>query len=111
MVVNMYLPLFLGAKGNFFAIYLSFENAILLIMSIRLFLKRKQLAMIKKESPVVSYLWYYFVFGIMLLGLINANLGLASREKMMYIPQFALVYFIVDNYCKNKKINIKTGFK
>jgi hypothetical protein len=94
MFANLFMPLFFYAH-NFTGLVASFENCALLIFSWKFLMRIKIWKRLNKSYSLLSYLLYFFFSGIGLLGLMNTNLGLASREKLMYLPAFLIVMFLV----------------
>ncbi|MDF1678181.1 MAG: hypothetical protein P1U32_05750 [Legionellaceae bacterium] len=98
-VMNLIMPLFIFAHG-LTALMASFENLVLAGFLYR-FLKRKQYwREMKKRSDFAKLCFYTFMFGMALLSLLNTNLGLAMRQKSMYVPGFLVVFFAVQLHVK-----------
>jgi len=88
---NFLMPLFYPLNGGVMAIFSSIQNSILLIFSTQFISRWSLWKLLSQHGIVFNYVFYYFLFGISFFGLINTNLGLASREKMMFIPAFFLL--------------------
>ena len=103
-LANLLLPMFVFAN-NAIGLVASFENFFLLILII-LFIKRfKYWKALSKETQFFSTSFWFFCAGLILLGLLNTNLGAAMREKIMYLPLFLINIFVVLslNYKKSEK--------
>lgn len=97
ILVNLLLPLFYGAS-NLMGLISSFENFYLLGMIILLIRNRHCFRKVRSSIPVVNYLMIYFIVGMSFLSMMNTNLGLAMREKMMYVPALLIVIMLVYAY-------------
>ncbi len=76
---------------NFFALFASLDNVLLLILFIKgivNFLRKQKSVMLKNNL----YLWSYVVIVWSTLAVTTSNLGLANRQKWMFLP--ALYYLI-----------------
>lgn len=94
---NLLFPLFIGAN-NLMGMVSSLENIVLLSFII-FFARNKPIwQKIKKMAPISQFFLMYFIVGMSFLGLINTNLGLAMREKMMYVPAFLINIMLVYSY-------------
>lgn len=99
IIVNLFLPIIIGG-GGLMGLLSSCENAYFLILVIGFIKNSVFFNVIRKKIPIVSFLVLYFLFGMALLGLINTNLGLAMREKMMYVPGLLIVILLTHSYKK-----------
>ncbi len=97
IAANLLLPFFVGAH-NALAFICSFENLFFLYLVIQFVKQRATFKMLQKKIPIVSFLLFYFLTGMALLAMVNTNLGLAMREKMMYVPSFILVILLTYTY-------------
>lgn len=97
IAANLFLPLFYGAN-NILGIVGTFEN-ILLLFLIHYFIKNRMYwKLIKNNTPIVNYYLIYFFVGMSFLSMMNTNLGLAMREKMMYVPPLLILIMLVYAY-------------
>ena len=93
-LANLFLPLFIFAH-NAMAILASFENLVLLYLCYYGFKRKRTVLNILKAIPVLSVMFFFSINGILFLGLINTNLGLAMREKVMYVPILILIVCVL----------------
>lgn len=85
----LFRPLFIDAPG-ILGIAVSFENSILLILllsSLSHLYKRFQ----SDRSFFFVYNLSYFLLGLVILGMITGNLGIAIRQKWMILPGFLVI--------------------
>jgi len=92
MLANLFLPLFFWIR-NTFGILASIQNVLLLILCYKFFKNRDVWRKIR-NNLVIGYMFWYFIAGIGFMGMINTNLGLADREKLMYLPPFLIIIFL-----------------
>lgn len=109
MAANLFLPLFFWIR-NISGIIASLQNVVLIIFCCKFL---RHWSIFKKISvvPVVGYMFWYFIAGLTFLGATNANLGLADREKLMYLLPFLVVMFLtfsVKSITNKNKINVDT---
>lgn len=91
---NLFLPL--GIKASHLMGWLStLENMFFIVCVIFLFQNRALWKMLNRKVMVLQYFFLYFFIGIACLSIINLNMGLAMREKMMYVPAFLIIIFLV----------------
>ena len=88
--MNLFSPLFFLAK-NIIGIFASFENSLLLYIAINTFRQRNILKGFFSECNFLKLLFFFFVMGLFFLAMGNTNLGLAMREKLMYVPCFLVL--------------------
>ncbi|GEM_PF-3599868 len=94
---NLFLPLGIGAN-NSIGIISSIENAYFLWIVV-VFIRNKALYIkLKNQYPIIKFLMIYFLFGTSCLSIMNSNLGLAMREKMMYVPAFLICILLTYSY-------------
>lgn len=109
MLANLFLPMFIFA-GNAMGLIASFENFFLLILVVFFFRKIKYWKLFSRKNQFFSISFWFFVSGMVFLGIANTNLGAAMREKTMYLPLLLINMFIVfsvkykkrkiGNYCE-----------
>ncbi|WP_287967227.1 hypothetical protein [Acinetobacter sp.] len=91
MVTYLFRPLPFEAH-NFLALLASLDNVILLLLSIL-----GVFSFLKKRKPNVNsnrlFLWIYFYLSLIILATTTANLGIAMRQKWMFIP-FMIFLFL-----------------
>lgn len=107
----LFRPLFLDAK-NLFGIFVSFENIILLIISVRLF-SPYFYKMLKTHSTSL-FMWtnlFYFSLFVSTFSLVTANLGIAIRQKTMVLPSLFILIFLSDTIRNTSWTKKKTSFK
>lgn len=97
ILANLFLPLFIGA-GNLIGLLGSLENAFLLCWSIFFLRNRFFWNQLKNQIKIAKFFLIYFVVGMSFLSIVNTNLGLAMREKMMYVPALLIVILLVYAY-------------
>lgn len=93
MFANLFLPIFVYAKSAT-GIIASFENLFLVILCIKFIKFKDSWKKLKLRYPLLGYMFWYFIFGIAVMGLVNTNLGIAAREKLMYLPVFLIIMFL-----------------
>lgn len=89
----LYRPFFFDINGVF-AIITSFENLILLLLSIR-FVSIFKLKRFARLGTVVIGSFIFFLVGTSALSLILGNLGIMLRQKNMFIPALLVVILTV----------------
>jgi len=92
MFANMFFPLFFFAK-NLVGIIATCQNFLLLTLCYK-FIKKKFERSCMKKIPIIGYMFWFFVSGMGLLGMTNTNLGLADREKIMYLMPLLIVILL-----------------
>ncbi len=103
-LANLILPLGIGAN-NFIGIISSIENAYLLWWIISFIKNRAIWSDLKQKLRVANFLIIYFFFGMSCLSMMNSNLGLAMREKMMYVPALLICMFLTFAYRRILALN------
>lgn len=99
IIANLFLPLFIKAH-NFIAIVSSIENTYL-VWLVTNFIRNKIIwNELTQKIRILKFLLLYFLVGISFLGLISTNLGLAMREKIMYVPALLMIIMLVTSYKK-----------
>jgi hypothetical protein len=96
-LANLLLPLGVGAR-NFIGYISSAENAYLLWWIIVFYKSRAVWSHLKNKLGIVKFLLIYSIFGMSCLSIMNSNLGLAMREKMMYVPALLICIFLTYSY-------------
>lgn len=94
MFANTFLPLFYPMH-NLAAFMASIENTFLLFFVVQLIRYRKYYKQLVSYFPRLFFLFYLFLSGMGLLGLLNTNLGLAMRQKTMYTPCLLIICCLV----------------
>jgi hypothetical protein len=105
-LMNMIMPLFIFAL-NLTGMVASVENAFLVWIMYRFWKKRKIYTILKTKLESVKFCFSYFIAGMSFLGLINTNLGLATRQKSMYVPAFLVVAMLVWQYDKLNRLQLR----
>ena len=93
------MPIGFDLNKNIFYFYSGLENIILLlyfIISLRIF-SYKSLRFLNLNT----YLILFVLFFLILVSVVNTNLGLAMRQKWMILP---FIFYIFSIYCKYFKI-------
>jgi hypothetical protein len=93
MMTYLFRPLFFDSLGNILSIFVSCENLILLLWSIR---NTPKLIRSKNEenSIVFAFNVIYTLLTLVLLSITTANLGIAVRQKTMFMPSYFLLMAI-----------------
>jgi hypothetical protein len=99
LLANLCLPLFVGG-ANFIWLISSCENVFLLYLIVKFLKDWKIWQLIKKKASVLNFFMIYFFVGMAFLGMINTNVGLAMREKMMYVPGLLIIILLTFTYKK-----------
>lgn len=97
ILANLFLPLFIGA-GNLIGLVGSIENACLLWWTVFLLKNKPVWSQLNNKMKIARFFIIYFFVGMSFLSIVNTNLGLAMREKMMYVPALLIVIFLVYAY-------------
>lgn len=84
----LFRPLFFDYNG-LFSIVSSFENLLLLILTIKIF-NKNIFKSIKKAPFVIKVMFYFLIFGTIIFSLSLSNLGIILRMKNMFIPGFLI---------------------
>jgi len=84
----LFRPLFFDYNG-LFSIVSSFENLLLLILTIKIFNKNIFKSIIKAPF-VIKVMFYFLIFGTIMFSLSLSNLGIILRMKNMFIPGFLI---------------------
>lgn len=92
MFANLFFPLFFFIR-NAVGVVASCQNVLLIFLSYK-FLRRIKIWRYIRGIPMLGYMFWYFIVGIGFLGMINTNLGVADREKLMYLPPFLIIMFL-----------------
>lgn len=103
MMTYLFRPLPFEAS-TIFALLASLDNIILLVLTIiGLF------SFISKNSPSVEsnriFLWVYFFICLIVLAMTTANLGIAMRQKWMFVPVF--IFLLLSIIGSKTKENIR----
>ena len=106
--MNLIMPLFIFSR-NLLGLFSSFENVLLLLLIYQFIKKRKTFKLLKSQLDPVKFCFYFFIIGMIFMSLVNTNLGLAMRQKSMYVPAFFVVAMLVWLYDKQnyKKTNYR----
>lgn len=105
VLADLFLPLGIGAN-NFIGMISSVENAYFLFWAY-IFLKQKEIwRKLKQKIPTIKFFMIYSLFGMSCLSIMNSNLGLAMREKMMYVPALLICIFLT--YAYSRILSIKS---
>lgn len=97
IMANLFLPLIYGAK-NLIGIIGSIENAYF-VSWVWFFIKNRSIwRELKKKLPILIFFMLYFLFGISCLSMMSTNIGLAMREKILYVPALLMCIFLVYAY-------------
>jgi len=102
--IDLFLPLGIGAN-NFIGIISSVENAYFLWWAV-FFIRNKPLwKELKNNLRITRFFMIYSLFGMSCLSIMNSNLGLAMREKMMYVPAMLICIFLTYAYKRMRLIH------
>tara|TARA_R110002074_G_scaffold14788_2_gene51306 strand:+ start:79763 stop:80962 length:1200 start_codon:yes stop_codon:yes gene_type:complete len=103
----LYRPLFFDINGVL-AVVASFENLILLLLTIKIFRNRPYRSL-KNSNGLVKGLVIYFLIGASLFSLILGNLGIMLRQKNAFIPYLIIfglwIIFYNTQYLKSMSNN------
>jgi len=99
---NLLLPIGVGIKNNYILIS-SIENLYLFACILYFYINRSVWNDLKNQLNVVTFLIIYFVIGMSSLSLMNTNVGLAMREKIMYVPVLLICILLTYSYKNIKK--------
>lgn len=93
-VMNLCFPIFYLAR-NVEGFSASFENLLLLSLILRLIKSRKLIINLLKKDVNLTFIFYFFIFGMTFMAFLNTNLGLSMRQKTMYLPCLLILYCLV----------------
>ncbi len=97
VLVNLFLPLGIGAS-NAIGLISSIENAYLLGWVVVFWRNRVIWKLVRDKLSITVYFFIFSLFGMSCLSIMNSNLGLAMREKMMYVPALLMCVFLTYAY-------------
>ena len=103
LIMNLVMPLFIFAN-NITGVLASIENIFLVYLLYQFIRARKTFRLIKLQLEPVKVCFYFFVVGMAFMGLSNTNLGLAMRQKSMYVPAFLVIAMLVWAYQKQGRV-------
>ena len=107
----LFRPLFFDARGMAEQVA-SFENAVLIAIFGYLVFHWKTLLRLAMSSSHVAYCLSYSAILIPLLAMVNYNIGLGQRQKMMAIPiviVLAATVFMYRRYLKRATLQAQAG--
>jgi hypothetical protein len=100
MITYLFRPLPFEAH-SFLALLASLDNVVLIVVFLL-----GIIAYFKKNKPIIEsnriFLWSYFFISLMVLATTTANLGIAMRQKWMFIP---CVIFLLLSVIGSRNIN------
>lgn len=99
-----YRPLFVDSPGAL-GVFVSFENLLYLILTIRIW-DKDFIKFLKKSTSLVKMSLVIFLSASIALSFVMSNLGIAMRQKstVMYFLFFVIISFM--EYKKQKKIDL-----
>jgi len=104
----LYRPFFFDSNG-IPAVVASFENLLLLLLSIRV-IRSRFFATFKAAPFVIQGLFLFFIMGALVFSMSMSNLGIILRQRNMFLP--GLILFILWSFSyttKQKLISKKRG--
>ena len=104
--MNLVMPMFIFAR-NIVGYTASLENVFLVYLIYRFWKKRRVYQLIKNKLKPVKLYMSFFIVGMSFMSLINTNLGLAMRQKSMYMPFLLVIMMLVWQYGKQKKAPVE----
>ena len=105
-IMNLIMPMFIFAR-NIVGYTASLENVFLVYLIYRFWKKRRVYKLIKNQLKPVKLYMSFFIVGMSFMSLINTNLGLAMRQKSMYMPCLLVIMMLVWQYGKQKKVPVE----
>ena len=90
----LYRPFFFDING-IPAVVASFENLLLLLLSIRV-IRNRFFATFKAAPLVIQGLFLFFIMGALVFSMSMSNLGIILRERNMFLP--GLILFILWSF-------------
>lgn len=97
--VDLFLPLGIGVS-NLIGVLSSIENIYFLGLAIFFIRNRAVWKKLSLKVGKTKFLLTYSLFGMGCLSLMNSNLGIAMREKMMYVPAMLICILLTYTYKK-----------
>lgn len=97
----LYRPFFFDING-IPSIIASFENLLLLALSIKIF-KNKPVKAFKNSPFIIQGLIYFLIIGTLAFSQSLGNLGIMLRMRNMFLPGFILFIFWHLSYVQNQK--------
>jgi hypothetical protein len=89
----LYRPIFVDARSLLMFV-ISFENALFVLLSLQLFLWRKFLKIGNINPMYIKFCIYFFLISVLVLSAVTSNMGIAIRQKMMFMPCLLALYCI-----------------
>ena len=108
MFTYMFRPLPYEASG-ISSLLASLDNVFLLFIFI-LGLKSVLIKKLKQEKSNRKFMWLYASGTLVILSLTTANLGIALRQKWMFVPMFLYLFVSAMAYSR-KSLSKRTRFK
>lgn len=102
MFTYLFRPLPHEASG-ITSLLASLDNVLLLCILI-LGLKSIFLKKLRQDKSNRKFMWFYAVGTLIILSLTTANLGIAIRQKWMFVPMFIYLFISAMAYRKRKEI-------
>ena len=96
----MFRPLLFDAH-NAFAFFTAIENMILLAF---LIYTLKGVFVKKRQGPIYLFLWLFVLLAGLILSSMTGNLGIAARQKWMFMPFLIFLLFAGKAACQEKKL-------
>ena len=97
MVTYLFRPLPFEARG-ISSLASSIDNTLLLFL---FFWGIRKIKKIKSTTSNLPFMWFYALSSLLILSMITANLGIAMRQKWMFMPMF--IYLFVAAIAQSRK--------
>ena len=99
----LYRPFFFDING-IPAVIASFENLLLLLLSIQV-IRNRFVATFKAAPVVIQGLFIFFILGALILSMSMSNLGIILRQRNMFLP--GLIVFILWSFSYQQQQRIQ----
>ena len=93
-IMNLCFPLIYLAK-NTMGYAASIENFLLAVLLWKTIRLKKVVTYFFFQDRKIRLLLYFFIVGMLFMSVLNTNLGLAIRQKDMYLPGFLVIYCLL----------------
>jgi len=103
LIIYFFRPLFFDAH-NLNAIISSFENLLLLVLTIFTFLRFKFFTWVKRSGLLVKFSFLYFLIGGAFMSSFTNTFGVAVRQKNMILPGLLILIVLFFDHMHSRKI-------
>jgi hypothetical protein len=105
LVSLLFRPFFIDANG-LFGYGASLENVVLLLVMLTLIWRARTALAVARSAMFARFAFFFFVMLTFLLAMVNYNVGLGLRQKMMMMPAL-LVFFVAVMAVRSVRKNME----